>query len=86
MLPVQVGSGPLDRYKKCQGAVEAGKAKWGYETTVGAGLPITHVLKKDLLQTGDKVKKIEVLLLSTAKDLGCRLQMKDLGCSETVHG
>lgn len=36
----KVGSGPLDRYKACKAAMEKTGAQWGYETTVGAGLPI----------------------------------------------
>jgi hypothetical protein len=34
---------------------------WVYvpQTTVGAGLPIIGTLKKDLLQTGDKIVKVE---------------------------
>lgn len=47
------------RYKRCKKAVAEG-AKWGTETTVGAGLPIINVLQTDLIGTGDKVKTIEV--------------------------
>ena len=36
----KVGSGPLARYKTCKANAKASGAKWGYETTVGAGLPI----------------------------------------------
>jgi aspartokinase/homoserine dehydrogenase 1 len=61
----KVGSGPLARYKECQAAVKGGAALWGYEVTVGAGLPICNLLKKDLLQTGDKVRKIEGIFSGT---------------------
>ncbi len=36
-----------------QAAAAAG-SQWGYETTVGAGLPIVNVLRNDLLDTGDR--------------------------------
>ena len=35
----QVGSGDLKRWKACVAAMEKTGAKWGDETTVGAGLP-----------------------------------------------
>mmetsp|Transcript_80320 Transcript_80320/g.117740 ORF Transcript_80320/g.117740 Transcript_80320/m.117740 type:complete len:370 (-) Transcript_80320:151-1260(-) len=61
----KVGSGPLARYEECQSVVKNGDAIWGYEVTVGAGLPIMNILKKDLLQTGDKVKKVEGIFSGT---------------------
>ena len=61
----KVGSGPLARYTECQELVKSGKALWGYEVTVGAGLPICNLLKKDLLQTGDKVHRIEGIFSGT---------------------
>jgi len=61
----KVGSGPLKRYKTCMENSKASGAKWGYETTVGAGLPIVGTLKKDLLQTGDKITKIEGIFSGT---------------------
>ena len=61
----KVGSGPLQRYQACQAAVKSGAALWGYEVTVGAGLPICNLLKKDLLQTGDTVHRIEGIFSGT---------------------
>lgn len=61
----KVGSGPLGRYEECQATVKDTGVMWGYEVTVGAGLPIINILKKDLLQTGDKVHKIEGIFSGT---------------------
>lgn len=61
----KVGSGPLARYEECQSIVKDSDVMWGYEVTVGAGLPLMNVLKKDLLQTGDKVHKIEGIFSGT---------------------
>lgn len=61
----KVGSGPLQRYKDCKKAMEEVGSQWGYETTVGAGLPIIGTTKTDLLATGDKVKKIEGIFSGT---------------------
>jgi len=61
----KVGSGPLARYEECQALVKESSAMWGYEVTVGAGLPLVNVLKKDLLQTGDTVHKIEGIFSGT---------------------
>ena len=36
----QVGSGDLKRWKSCVAAMEKTGAKWGDETTVGAGLVV----------------------------------------------
>ena len=36
----QVGSGDLKRWKACVAAMEKTGAKWGDETTVGAGLVV----------------------------------------------
>ncbi|EKX41573.1 hypothetical protein GUITHDRAFT_95930 [Guillardia theta CCMP2712] len=60
----KVGSGPINRYKSCMNMQQTA-GKWGYETTVGAGLPILHVLQTDLIKTGDKVKKIEGIFSGT---------------------
>lgn len=61
----KVGSGPLARYKACKAAMEKTGAQWGYETTVGAGLPIIGTLKTDLLSTGDKPLKVEGIFSGT---------------------
>lgn len=61
----KVGSGPMARYNECMANMKETGAIWGYETTVGAGLPIVGTLKKDLLQTGDKIVKIEGIFSGT---------------------
>jgi len=61
----KVGSGPIARYNECIKNSKESGAIWGYETTVGAGLPIVGTLKKDLLQTGDKIVKIEGIFSGT---------------------
>jgi aspartokinase/homoserine dehydrogenase 1 len=49
----------LSIYKELrQLALAKGKAKFNYETNVGAALPVIRTLK-DLLTTGDKLEKIE---------------------------
>ena len=54
------GSGPLSRWRSLQGA----NARFRYEATVGAGLPIITTLR-DLVDTGDEVLAIEGLLSGT---------------------
>ena len=49
----KVGSGPMARYNECMANAKESGAIWGYETTVGAGLPLIGTLKKDLLQVPD---------------------------------
>jgi aspartokinase/homoserine dehydrogenase 1 len=61
----KVGSGDLKRWKSCMAAMEKTGAKWGDETTVGAGLPILNVLRTDLINTGDKIESIEGIFSGT---------------------
>lgn len=61
----KVGSGDLDRWNECISAMETTGAKWGDETTVGAGLPILNTLRTDLLATGDKIETIEGIFSGT---------------------
>ncbi len=58
----QAGSGPLPRYQAIHAATAA--ARFRYEATVGAGLPIITTLR-DLLDTGDEVLAIEGILSGT---------------------
>ena len=54
----KVLAGPLDNYNRiCQVQKEMG-ANWQYETSVGSALPILTTLR-DLVETGDKVRKIQ---------------------------
>ncbi|GJZ53679.1 bifunctional aspartokinase/homoserine dehydrogenase I [Tanacetum coccineum] len=54
----KANSGPLDKYLKLRALQRQSFTHYFYEATVGAGLPIMHTLR-DLLQTGDKIIKIE---------------------------
>ena len=61
------GSGPWPRYEAIRAAIAAspgGAARFRYEATVGAGLPVIQTLR-DLLDTGDEVWAIEGMLSGT---------------------
>ncbi|THH29760.1 hypothetical protein EUX98_g4442 [Antrodiella citrinella] len=57
-------SGELSLFEKILGASVESGAKYLNESTVGAGLPIISTLK-DLVATGDKIKKIEGVFSGT---------------------
>ena len=52
------GSGPLGRYQAIRDATQSSNARWRYEATVGAGLPVIQTLR-DLIDTGDRIHRIE---------------------------
>ncbi|MDZ4812165.1 MAG: bifunctional aspartate kinase/homoserine dehydrogenase I [Pseudomonadota bacterium] len=58
------GSGPLERYRAIQTATRAGAARFRYEATVGAGLPVISTLR-DLIDTGDEIQSIEGMFSGT---------------------
>ncbi len=58
------GSGPLARYRAIQAATRAGIARFRYEATVGAGLPVISTLR-DLIDTGDEIHSIEGMFSGT---------------------
>jgi aspartokinase/homoserine dehydrogenase 1 len=58
------GSGPWARYQAIRAAADKSLAKFRYESTVGAGLPIIQTLR-DLLDTGDEVIKVEGIFSGT---------------------
>jgi len=60
----QAGAGPLALYRAIRAAAEAGGARWRYEATVGAGLPVIQTLR-DLLDTGDELVAVEGILSGT---------------------
>jgi len=60
----QAGSGNLDRYRALRGLAARGPARWRYEATVGAGLPIIQTLR-DQLDSGDQVRTIEGIFSGT---------------------
>jgi aspartokinase/homoserine dehydrogenase 1 len=60
----QAGAGPLARYAAIREASATSGARFRYEATVGAGLPVISTLR-DLLDTGDAVISIEGILSGT---------------------
>ncbi|MBL8245088.1 MAG: bifunctional aspartate kinase/homoserine dehydrogenase I, partial [Rhodanobacteraceae bacterium] len=60
----QAGGGPLARYRAVQAAAKSGRARWRYEATVGAGLPVIGTLR-DLIDTGDRIERIEGIFSGT---------------------
>lgn len=60
----QAGAGPLDRYQRIRAAAAASGARFRYEATVGAGLPVITTLR-DLVDTGDEVVSIEGVFSGT---------------------
>ena len=58
------GAGPLARWQAIRAASARGNARFRYEATVGAGLPIVSTLR-DLLDTGDEMISVEGILSGT---------------------
>lgn len=59
----QAGAGPLSRYDAIREATRSG-AKFRYEATVGAGLPVIQTLRS-MLDTGDELTEVEGVLSGT---------------------
>ncbi len=57
-------AGDIALYDDIQHAIHSGRAKFLYETNVGAGLPILGTLA-DLRRSGDKIEKIEGVVSGT---------------------
>ncbi len=60
----RAGAGPLARYRAIRALGRTLSRHFFYEATVGAGLPVITTLR-DLIQTGDRVEKIEGVLSGT---------------------
>jgi len=60
----QAGAGPLERYRAIRAAAAAGGARFRYEATVGAGLPVISTLR-DLIDTGDELLAVEGIFSGT---------------------
>ena len=58
------GSGPIERYRSIRRQTERSSARWRFEATVGAGLPVIQTLR-DLIDTGDKVLRIQGIFSGT---------------------
>jgi aspartokinase/homoserine dehydrogenase 1 len=67
------GSGDLGRYRALRQQLESGSARWRYEATVGAGLPVIQTLR-DLIDTGDQVTRIDGIFSGTLAYLFNRYQ------------
>ena len=60
----QAGAGPLPQWQAVRDAAVRGGARFRYEATVGAGLPVISTLR-DLLDTGDELVAVEGILSGT---------------------
>ncbi len=58
------GAGDVGRYRSIRAAATAGAARFRYEATVGAGLPVIQTLR-DLLDTGDELHAVEGIFSGT---------------------
>jgi bifunctional aspartokinase / homoserine dehydrogenase 1 len=58
------GAGPMTRYDAIRAASAATGARFRYEATVGAGLPVIQTLR-DLLDTGDTLQAVEGIFSGT---------------------
>jgi len=58
------GSGDLARYRELRALASGAGARWRYEATVGAGLPVVQTLR-DLVDSGDRVLRIEGIFSGT---------------------
>lgn len=60
----KAGTAPLPEYRQIMDEAKQHQCHFLYETTVGAGLPIIGTLR-DLIQTGDKIRRIEGVFSGT---------------------
>ncbi len=60
----RASTGPLDFYRSLREGARRADAHYFYETTVGAALPIVQTLR-DLVQTGDEIRRIEGIFSGT---------------------
>ena len=60
----QAGAGPLQRYEAIRAARAKSGARFRYEATVGAGLPVISTLR-DLLDTGDELLAVDGIFSGT---------------------
>ena len=60
----KANSGDLKRFEKIKNAAKEGNAKWLYEGTIGAGLPIVSTLRT-LRASGDEVRVVQGIFSGT---------------------
>ena len=76
-------SGDYEAYRKLKETAKRAGVKFRYETNVGAGLPIIGTMN-DLVNSGDKILKIEAVLSGTLNYIFNALS-EDVPFSETVR-
>ena len=69
-------SGTLDKYKEFRKLSRRNNAAFLYETNVGAALPVISTLK-NLINSGDKILKIEAVLSGTLNYIFNNFQEED---------
>ena len=60
----KANSGDLKRFEATKAAAEKGDARWLYEGTIGAGLPVVSTLRT-LRATGDEVRSVQGIFSGT---------------------
>eukprot|EP00933_Yihiella_yeosuensis_P053930 TRINITY_DN5224_c0_g2_i1.p1 TRINITY_DN5224_c0_g2~~TRINITY_DN5224_c0_g2_i1.p1 ORF type:complete len:442 (+),score=72.16 TRINITY_DN5224_c0_g2_i1:31-1326(+) len=78
----RAGSGPMSRFSAISAAERKGRARFLYESTVGAGLPLLSTLR-DLRHSGDEVHAVEGVLSGTLSFIFGQLE-KGSSFSEAV--
>jgi aspartokinase/homoserine dehydrogenase 1 len=68
----RANAGDFNRYKAIKKMAREKDVVYGYETTVGAGLPVIGTLR-DLVACGDKISRIEAVLSGTVSFIFNRL-------------
>jgi aspartokinase/homoserine dehydrogenase 1 len=68
----RANAGDLSRYKAIKKMAREKDVVYGYETTVGAGLPVIGTLR-DLVACGDRISRIEAVLSGTVSFIFNRL-------------
>ena len=58
------GSGDIERYRRLVELTRSRAARWRYEASVGAGLPVIQTLR-DLIDSGDTVRRIDGIFSGT---------------------
>mmetsp|Transcript_39241 Transcript_39241/g.121649 ORF Transcript_39241/g.121649 Transcript_39241/m.121649 type:complete len:984 (+) Transcript_39241:416-3367(+) len=82
----RAGAGPLPRYHEIMKAASPEKAQWHYESTVGGLMPVISLIH-DLMQTGDRVTKVEGSFSATMSYVFNTMNANpELALSEVVKG
>lgn len=76
----KMGAGDLQRYRAALAAAKEGTSEFLAEASVGAGLPVLSTLR-DLVQTGDRVTRIEVREEACACVFVCKMCVNICVCA-----